>query len=67
MKDELTEIHGIGESKAEQIMAVVDEHGETGVSGGVEKNVRRAYDYLQDGQMNQAESFLERAYDSLEG
>jgi len=64
MKDELTEIRGIGDAKAEAVMEVVESNS---VDSDVAENVRRAYDYYQDGQEHQALSFLERAYELLKG
>jgi ribosomal protein S13 len=57
LEDDLTDIHGIGEAKAEQIMEVVNEH-----SGDSEarENVRKALAELDEGRVGYARKFLER-------
>jgi len=63
MKDELTEIHGIGDAKADEILEIVESNS---VDSTVEDNLRSAWDYYQDGQYSYAEKFLRRAIEALE-
>ena len=56
LEADLKEIRGIGDAKAEEIMAVVGE------AGGVNRElVERAYETLQDGRTDLCEDALKRA------
>jgi len=61
--DELTEIDGVGDATAEKILAVIDAYS---TSGGVEDNVRQAYDYWQSGKPGYAGKYLKRAITELD-
>lgn len=59
MRDDLQDIHGIGEAKADEIMAVVDAHD----TGGVDRDlVEEGYAYLvEEERPGYAEKFFRRA------
>lgn len=61
----LTEIHGIGDAKAEDILDVVDQYYEQESVGDAEYYVKEAYEYYKAGQMNQVETHLEYALEEL--
>lgn len=42
LKNELTDIRGVGDATADEILSVVEEHS---VDSTVKENVRQAYDY----------------------
>jgi ribosomal protein S13 len=61
LKDELTEIRGIGEATAEEVLAVVQEHGES----DVELLLQEAIDYYNSGKPWYARKFVEEAKEEL--
>lgn len=63
VRDDLTEIHGIGDAKADEIMAVVAEH--EGAPDAVRDNLADAVSYLDADQPEYAEKFVRRAYDEV--
>ncbi len=64
LKDELTDIHGIGESKTEEIMTVFEDYDST--NEVVESNLREAMDYYNNNEYEYAGKFLRRAVEGLE-
>jgi len=54
LKSDLQEIHGIGESKAEEILTLVEESEEYGQTA----NVGEAIDYIEAGHPEYALKFL---------
>ena len=59
--DPLTDIHGIGESKAEEIRRVIDSEGNSDAKDALEN----ALDYMDAGNHEYAEKFVRRAYEGL--
>ena len=74
MRDELTEINGVGEVTADKILEVVERAEEYSKivekaeqpSKTVEENVREAWDYYEEGKESYAGKYLRRAYNALE-
>jgi hypothetical protein len=65
LRDALTDIRGVGDAKADEIMTVFDEY-ERGVPDEVRSDLEAAYDYYQEGQYSYAGKFLRRAVEGLE-
>ena len=59
LKDELTEISGVGEKTAEKIVAVVDEHGDSDLP----EAVYSAFEHADDGNARMAASYLSQVID----
>lgn len=65
LHDALTDIHGIGDAKAEQIRDVLDAHA-SGGTDAVREHLESAVDYHDDGQHAYAAKFVRRALAALE-
>lgn len=66
LRDDLTEIHGVGDATADEILAVLDEHGQGGVPDTVRDHIQEAHDHHQAGEHEYAAKFVRRAVDALE-
>ena len=64
MKDDLTDIQGVGDKTADKIMTVFEEHN-SGTSDDVAENMKQALDYYESGEYEYAGKFLRRAVDGL--
>lgn len=64
LKNALQDIHGIGEVKAEEILAVVAAHGYD-TSDEVRGYLENAHDHYEAGQPGHADKFVRRALDAL--
>ena len=62
LKDELTDIDGVGDVTAERIIEVLDERD---TDDAVAENVREAHEYYEAGEKSYAGKFLRRAYNEL--
>jgi len=62
LHDKLTDIRGVGDATAEEIVAIVDAHDEDDAPDEMEL-VERAYMKLQEGKTGLAEDALARALD----
>lgn len=65
MKDDLTDIQGVGDKTADKIMTVFEEHN-SGVPAEVKDNLESAYDYYENEQYSYAGKFLRKAVEGLE-
>lgn len=65
LEDELMEIRGIGEAKADEVLDVLEAH-EKSVESEVAENIKSAWDYYDAGYESYAGKFLKRAYEGLE-
>jgi len=65
LEDALTDIRGVGDATAEEIMSVVDEHGDGG-SVELEETLRDAVSYYEQGDYGYAEKYLYRALELVE-
>jgi endonuclease III-like uncharacterized protein len=65
LRDDLTEIQGVGEATADSILEVLAEH-DTGTDSEVREAVLETWDYYQDGQYSYAGKYLERAVNHLQ-
>ena len=59
LKDELTEISGVGDATADKILEVVDEHGENDLP----EVVYSAFEHAKDGDARMAASYLAQVID----
>lgn len=66
LHDQLTDIHGIGDAKADQIQGLVDEHS-TGGDGDIGELLAAAEDYLEDDRPGYALKYIQEARRGLEG
>jgi endonuclease III-like uncharacterized protein len=64
MKDDLTDIQGVGDKTADKIMTVFEEHN-SGVSDDVRHNLEEAMSYYENEDYEYAGKFLRRAVDGL--
>jgi len=64
LESDLKDIRGIGDAKAEEIIAVVEDYN--GTDDELTENIKQAWDYYQDGQESYAGKFLRRAYEQVE-
>ena len=68
LRDELTEIRGVGDAKADEMLDILDAHD--GVDGGADveaasEHVKSALEYAESGDVEYAVKFLRRARDAL--
>lgn len=61
LKDELTDIRGIGDATADEVLAVVDNHGDS----DVESLLEEALGYFDSGKPWYARKFVEEAKEEL--
>jgi endonuclease III-like uncharacterized protein len=61
LKDELTQIRGIGDATADEVLAVVDDYGES----DAESLLQEAIDYYNEGKPWYARKFVEEAKEEL--
>lgn len=61
LKDELTDIRGIGDATADEVLAVVDNHGDS----EVEELLAEALGYFDSGKPWYARKFVEEAKEEL--
>ena len=59
LKDQLTEINGVGDATADKILEVVDEHGESDLP----EAVYSAFEHAEDGNARMAASYLAQVVD----
>lgn len=67
LKDELKEIRGIGEAKADAILDVLAEHDTGGVDPELEDAIRTAHEALEVDNARQARKFTTKAMELLDG
>lgn len=65
LHDALTDIHGIGDAKAEAIRDVLDDHGGRATDGEVHDLLTTAHDHFPD-HPGHAEKFVRQAIQRLE-
>ena len=63
LKDDLTDIDGVGEVTADRILETLEAHDST--DSEVAENVREAYKCYAAGEVGYARKFIERAYEAL--
>lgn len=64
LHDDLTDIRGIGDATAEEIIEVVEGHTEDNET--LRDNLESALDYYEDERYGYAGKYLRRAYNALE-
>ena len=63
LRDELTEIRGVGEATADEILDVLDERDDV---DDVRDYVQEVHDHHQAGEHQYAAKYVQRAHDALE-
>lgn len=63
LRDALTEIRGVGDATAEEILAVLDDHG---ADDDVATLIEEAHDHHAAGEHQYAAKYVRRAHDALE-
>lgn len=65
LEDELTEIRGVGDATAEEILAVLDEYADDDVDDVVREQIQEAHDHHEAGEHQYAAKFVRRAHAHL--
>lgn len=66
LSEALQEINGVGPATADDILDVLDEHGQGG-GDGVRELLEDAMDYHDAGEHSYAEKYVRRALEQLDG
>lgn len=67
LRDQLTDIRGVGDATADEIFDVLTDYEDSGVSDDLRENITAAWDYYENGQESYAEKYLRRAYEEVAG
>jgi len=66
MKEELTDIQGVGDKTADKIMTVFEDHTETGVPEHIQDDLEAAMSYYENEEYAYAGKFLRRVMEDLD-